>query len=102
MRRASFRKMRWLPFDRSRTKPVASNAFSASAAVQRGSLGIDFNGRRQNLLTQEHVALVRRQRLQVEFNGLADVGQGLFKAGALRLAALQFRAPGVIAVLVFF
>lgn len=75
-------------------------ARSASTPVQRGSLGIDLDGGCENLLAQQDVAVLRRECLQVEFDGLADISQDFLKRSALCLAAPQFRTPGVVAVLV--
>ena len=61
------------PFERSRSKPAPSNADSASAAVQRGSLGIHFDSGGQYLAAQKNIPLAFGQRLQVELNGLLDI-----------------------------
>ncbi len=47
------------------TNPATSSAFSASATVQRGNLGIHFNGSRQNLAAEKHVPLIGGQRTEV-------------------------------------
>ena len=78
-----------------------SSARSASVAVQRSSLGIHFDGRRQNLLAEQIIAFVARQRLEVELDCLSDIGHCLLDRFPLRLASLQFGAPSVETVLVF-
>lgn len=75
---------------------------SASAAVRRGALGMDFDRGGKNLLAQRRRALFIGQSLQEEFDGLADIGKSLFDRLPLRLAPLQFRAPRVTSVFVLF
>ena len=47
-------------------------------------------------------ALFIGERFQEEFGCLPDIGKGLLDGRALRLAALQFRAPRVATMLVLF
>src|SRR4051794_2103649 len=94
--------MRWLPLERNNSKPAANSARSASVAVQRGSLGIHLDGRRQDLLAEKKITLLGRERLEAELNCFFNVGQRLFERVALRLAPFQLGAPSVKAVLVFF
>jgi hypothetical protein len=68
--------------------------------VHRGSLGIHVDRGGENFSTEEHVTLFSGESLEVEFNCLFNMGDGFFQGGALRLAALQFRAPRVEAILV--
>ena len=75
---------------------------SASAAVRRGSLGMNFDRGGQNLLAQRGRALFISQSLQEEFDCLADIDKCLLDRLALRLAPLQFWAPRVAALLVLF
>jgi len=89
-----------LPLDRNQTNADFSSNVSASAAVRRGSLGMNFDRCGQDLLTQRRRALLLGQSLQEKLNCFADVGQSLFDRLALRLAALQLRAPCVIPVLI--
>ena len=65
-----------------------------------GSLGMHFDGGRQNLPAEEKVAFSGGQGLKVEFDRLLDVGDGLLKSIALRLASPQFGTPCVKAMLV--
>ena len=73
---------------------------SASAAVDRGSSGIHLNGCCEDLAAEENIPLVRRQRFEVHLDRFFVVRDYLFDRVALRLASLQFRAPGVEAVLI--
>jgi len=68
--------MRRHPFDRKSRKPASRRARYASTAAHRGSLGIDLNSGREDLLAQQVVALLRRERLKVEFDRLADIRLG--------------------------
>jgi hypothetical protein len=56
---------------------AASNARSASTAVHRGSLGIHFDGSRENLAAEEDVALVHRQSLKIQLDCFFDIGNRL-------------------------
>jgi hypothetical protein len=90
------------PVDRNQTKPAFNSIASASAAVRRGSLGMNFDRGGQNLLAQCGRALFISQGLQKELNCLADIDKCLLDGLALRLAPLQFWAPRVATVLVLF
>jgi len=70
---------------------------SASAAVRRGSLGMNFDRVVRNLLAQRGRALFISQSLQEEFDCLADIDKCSLDCPALRLAPPQFRAPRVAA-----
>ena len=56
----------------------------------------------KDLPAQRRRAFFSGQGFQEEINGLADIGEGLLDCLAFRLAAFQFRAPSVAAVLVLF
>lgn len=90
-----------LPFERRCSNAASNNAFSASAAVYHCSLGIHFDGARQDLAAEKHVSLVSGQRFKIKLGGFLDIGHSFFEGVALRLAPLEFRAPGVKAMLVF-
>ncbi len=91
-----------MPLDRNQTKPAFNSIASASSAVRRGSLGMNFDRGSQNFLAQRRRALFITQGLQEEFDCLADIGECLLNRLALRLAPLQFWAPRVAALLVLF
>ena len=57
-----------------------------------GSLGIYPNSGGQNLTAEQDIALLVRQRLEVEFDRLSYVRHGRFQRVSLRLAPLQFGA----------
>ena len=63
---------------------------------------MDFDGGGKNLLAERRRALVIGQGLQEQLNCLTDIGKSLLDGLSLRLASLQFRAPGVTSVLVPF
>ena len=73
---------------------------SASAAVNRGALGMNFNSCSEDYLSQCSGTLIVRERFQEEFDRFPDVGEDLLNGPALRLAPLEFRAPSVTAVLI--
>jgi len=54
--------------------PLISNIASASAAVRRGSLGMNFDGGGENLLAERGRALFIGERFQEQLDGLANVG----------------------------
>lgn len=88
--------------DRSQTNPARKRIPSASAAVSRGALDMNFYRGGQNLAAERSRALLIGQGLQEKLNCLADIRERLLDVPPLRLAPLQFRAPGVISVLVLF
>jgi hypothetical protein len=59
------------------TKPVFHSMASSSAAIRRGSFGMNFDCGGQNLLAQRRRALFISPGLQEEFNSLADIDQRL-------------------------
>ena len=63
---------------------------------------MNFDGGGENLTAERRRALVVGQGLQEELDCLTDVGKSLLDGLSLRLASLQFRAPGVTSVLVPF
>ena len=73
-----------------------------TAAVRRGSLGMNFDRGRQNLAAPRCRALFIGQSLQEQLNCLADIGHSLHDRLSLRLATLQFRAPCITPVLILF
>ena len=75
---------------------------SASAAVKRGALGMNFNCCSEYDLVGGSDTFFIGQRFQEELNSLPDIDQRLFDRCTLRLAALQFRAPCVATMLVLF
>src|ERR1035441_3251422 len=74
------------PLDRNQAKPVFKSIASASAAVKRGSLGMNFDRGGKNFSAQRRGALFVGQGLQVEFDCLTDIGQSLLDRVSLRLA----------------
>src|SRR5579871_155954 len=81
--------MRWVPLERRSSKPAPSSARSASTAVKRGSLGIHFEGCRQNLPAEQVIAFVARQRLEVELDRFRNMGHSLLEG-----VTLEHRARG--------
>jgi len=71
-------------------KPALSSIASASAAVRRGALGMDFDGGSENLAAQGRRALLIGQGLQEKFNCLTDIGKSL-----LDCLSLRFGTPSV-------
>ncbi len=63
---------------------------------------MDFYRGSENLLAKREGAFLFGESLQVEFNGLADVGNRLLQARPLRLTAFELGAPSVIPVFVLF
>ncbi len=59
---------------------------SASAAVRRGTLGMNFDGGGENLPAERRRALVIGQGLQEEFDCLTDIGKSLLDRLSLRLS----------------
>lgn len=68
-------------------KPAFSSIASASAAVRRGILGMNFDGGVKNLLAERRRPLIISQSLEEEFDCLTDVGESLFDGLTLRLAS---------------
>jgi hypothetical protein len=93
---------RWggLPLERRSSKPAVSKARSASRAVHRGSLGIYLDSSGQNFTPEENIPLVVRKGFEVKLDGFLYVGHGILECVTLRLATLEFRAPGVKPVLI--
>ena len=61
---------------------------------------MNFDRGGQNLPTQRSRAFFLGQGLEEELNGFANIRESLLDRISVRLAALQFRAPGVASVLV--
>src|SRR5580700_9292864 len=79
------------PVDRNQTKPAFNSIASASAAVRRGSLGMNFDRGGQNLLAQCGRALFISQGLQKELNCLADIDKV-----SPRRSCLEIGTPSVL------
>ena len=77
-------------------------ARSASAAVQRGSLGIHLDSGGQDLAAEQHVAFIDGQGFKVKLDGLLDIRDCLLKRASLGLATFQLRTPRVEPMIVFF
>ncbi len=59
---------------------------------------MNFDGGCQNLAAQGGRAFFIREGFHIQINRFADVRERFFDRGALRLAALEFGAPGVTTV----
>lgn len=54
------------------------------------------------LQLQKHVAFFNRQSFKIKLDGFFDISHCFFQRAALRLTALQFGAPRIKAMLIFF